>query len=380
MRILVATHYWRPHRGGIEQVAFEQARRLVKRGHEVAAITSRGGADPAVQDDEGIRVERIFAFNPLEKRGVPYPLFSPALAVQALRLAREADVVMAHSHAFLSSLAAIAAARMNRTPSLVLQHNTFIDYPQPLLVLEHLADASIGAITLRTATKRLAVSDRTQQYVQKISGRECGVLHNGVDAARFHPPGTGERAGLRRSFGLPEDARLALSVRRLSFKNGIDTLLEAARLCRGREDLHFVVAGSGPDRARLDRFLTDERLRNVTPLGFVPDERLSDLYRACDLFVLPSRSGEGMPLVVLEAFASGLPCIVTRSGGQEEFVTEGETGWLVTPADARALADAVQAATSERLAAMARAARQVAEGLDWELQVTLLEKHLAGLG
>jgi glycosyltransferase involved in cell wall biosynthesis len=354
-------------------VAFEQASRLVRRGHRVTALTSRMPGDPVREEDGGLLVERIDALNVLEKRGVPYPLFSPALAPRAFALARKADVVLAHSHTFLTSAAAVLAARAAGKPSLVLQHNTLIDYPQPLRALEHLADHTLGALTLRMAERRFAVSKESCRYVERLSGRPCHLLANGVDTARFHP--VADRGPLRDSFGLPRGKIIALTVRRLSFKNGIDTLLEVARL---RTDMHFAVAGSGPDRGALDRYVEEHGLTNVAALGFVTDERLPELYQACDLFVLPSRSGEGMPLVILEAFASALPCIATRSGGQVELIEEGATGWLVPPGDPHAIAAALSEGACEpkRLGAMGASARARAERVDWERQVTLLEEHL----
>jgi D-inositol-3-phosphate glycosyltransferase len=376
MHVLVATHYWHPHRGGIEVVAHEQAIRLVRRGHRVTALTSRVGADAPEQEMEGVRIVRVRALNLLERIGVPYPLFSPALLGSALSLAARADVVLAHSHAFLGSAVAVAAARLRGRPSVVLQHNTFIHYPQPLRTVERIADLSLGAATLRLASCRLAVSEEARKYVESLHAGRCEVLPNGVDTRRFSPVPAQERAALRAAFGLPEKGTIALSVRRLTLKNGIDTLMEAAVLA---PNVHFALAGSGPDRRKLDAFVGQRGLRNVSALGYVPDDKLPDLYRAADLFVLPSHSGEGMPLVILEAFASGVPCVATRSGGQVELIRDGQTGWLVPPGDPESMAASIRAAADADLGAMGRAAREQSEGMDWELQVTRLEERLRAL-
>jgi len=375
LRVLVATHYWRPHRGGIETVAREQALRLLRRGHQVTVVTSRLGEDRAREDDQGLRLIRLRAANPLEARGVPYPLFSPALLPKALSLLRAHDVALVHSHTFLPSVVLAAAGRALGKPVLVLQHNTYVEYPQPLRGLEDLADATLGALTLRLARRRLAVSEETRRYVQRLASGPCELLRNGVDTARFQPAAPGERASLRKSLGLPDDRFVALTVRRLSFKNGIDTLLEAAALL---PSVHFAIAGGGPDRAFLDRAVEERALTNVQALGFVPDESLPALYRAADLFVLPSKSGEGMPMVVLEAFASGLPCVATRTGGQVEIVQEGLTGFLVAPGEPAELACAVRDAAADpaALQRLGLAARASAALVDWDAQVSLLERLL----
>lgn len=373
MRVLVATHYWRPHRGGIETVAREQALRLVGRGHQVTVVTSRLGGDLPDEVDEGIRLLRVRVANPLEGRGVPYPLFSPALLPAMASLLRAHDVALTHSHTFMPSVVMSVAARALRKPMLVLQHNTWVDYPQPFRALEAVADRTVGALTLRLARRRLAVSEETRRYVQSLVPGPCELLRNGVDTRRFRPAAKGEVSVIRRRLGLPDDRFLALSVRRLSFKNGIDALLKAAA---AMPSLSFAIAGSGPDRAALDRFVQERALRNVHALGFVPDAQLPELYRAADLFVLPSKSGEGMPMVVLEAFASGLPCVATRTGGQVEIVKDGVSGFTVPPGRHQELVDAIAAAAADRagLSRLGVAARESA--VDWDVQVGLLEAFL----
>ncbi len=378
MRILIATHYWRPHRGGIETVAFEQARRLVTRNHVVTVLTSRLRGDPANEVEEGIQVHRIRALNALEPQGVPFPIFSPSLWLQMTQLVRAHDLVLAHSHLFLTSAAAVTAAHRVGKPSLILQHNTYVEYSWPWSLLEDVADQSLGRWTLKMAGRRLAVSDAAAQYVQSLAPGPTSLLRNGVDAQRFHPiAGEREKASLRARLGLDPGAFVVFTVRRLSFKNGVDTLLEAALRLRDCNGFQIVIAGSGPDRPAVDRYLARHGLTSVRVLGFVDDAELVDWYRAADLFVLPSKSGEGMPMVVLEAFASGLPVLATRAGGQVEMIEEGENGWLIPPSSPELMAAAIAEARDrpEATRQMGRKARSGVESLDWDRQVTLLEGY-----
>jgi glycosyltransferase involved in cell wall biosynthesis len=379
VRILIATHYWRPHRGGIETVAFEQARRLVARNHVVTVLTSRLQGDAATQVEEGIEVRRIRAANLLEARGVPFPIFAPSLWLEMMRLVRAHDLVLAHSHLFLTSAAAVTAAHTVGKPSLVLQHNTYIEYSWPWSLLEDAADQSLGRWVLTMTDRRLAVSDAAARYVEQIAPGPTSVVRNGVDTRRFRPTrGLQEREALRAGLDLEPRSFVVFTVRRLSFKNGVDTLLEAALQLRDVRDLRIVIAGAGPDRAAVERFVARHRLTSVRVLGFVPDDELVDWYRASDLFILPSKSGEGMPMVVLEAFASALPVVATRTGGQVEMIEEGDNGWLIPPADPAAMAAAIASAFEhlEKTREMGRRARSQVESLDWDRQVTLLESHL----
>src|SRR3954464_8864662 len=107
MRVLTAAHYWLPHIGGVEFEAREQSRRLEARGHDVTALSSRIGDDRALSYDDGFPVHKVAASNLLEERiRLPYPLFSPRLFSLASQLAHDADVVVAHTHTFMSTVAA----------------------------------------------------------------------------------------------------------------------------------------------------------------------------------------------------------------------------------------------------------------------------------
>ncbi len=380
MRILVVCHYWRPHRGGIESLAYEQGRRLVELGHRVVVVTSRLPGDPPFLIDEGIEVHRVSALNPLEAKGIPYPLFSPSLLPTLERLLRTSEVVLAHSHTFMPSVAAAVLGRRRGVPVIVFQQNTRIDLPFPWSVVQSGADALLGTTSLRLAARRLAASRESRRYAGTMApGRNVSILYNGVDTARFHPVATlEERRRLRLELGLPEDAFIALTVRRLVFKNGLGTLVDAARRLASHRGLTIVVGGSGPERGRLDAQIREQALDQVLVTGFIDDARLPSYYRAADLFVLPSASGEGLPMVLLEAFASGLPVVGTRAGGQSDLIDDASTGWLIPPSDpdamARAMADAYE--HRDRTREKGVAARQLAETLDWDIHVAALVRHL----
>ena len=80
MKILIATHYFLPHKGGIEFVAYNQAKELVKKGHQVTIVSSKIGNEPEEEIMDGIKVRRVKAWNYFEdKQGVPYPIYSPKI-------------------------------------------------------------------------------------------------------------------------------------------------------------------------------------------------------------------------------------------------------------------------------------------------------------
>jgi glycosyltransferase involved in cell wall biosynthesis len=143
---------------------------------------------------------------------------------------------------------------------------------------------------------------------------------------------------------------------RLSPEKGVDVLIEAvARLGEGR----LAVAGEGPDRPRLERLAAARAPGRVHFHGWLPKARVLELVRSGTVVALPSRSQENQPLVVLEAFACGVPVIATALGGLPELVQPGRYGDTTPPDDPDALAAALERllADPQRALAMGSAAR-----------------------
>lgn len=167
------------------------------------------------------------------------------------------------------------------------------------------------------------------------------VIPYGVDVELFSPDA--ERRGLwRERLGIPEDATVAVSVGRMATKKGYQVLMpELGPLLEERPDLHLVLAGAG-DRLEEFRAAAAPWSGRVHFPGAVYRDTLPDLYRAADLFVLPAvhdRAGnvDGLPNVILEAMASGLPVVASAISGIPLAVEEGVTGRLVPEGDGAAL-------------------------------------------
>ena len=177
-----------------------------------------------------------------------------------------------------------------------------------------------------------------------IGPERVAVLPNTVGAA-FRP---GDRAAARARFGLNGE-RVLLSVGRLDARErykGHDRIIEALpALAAEHGDVLFLVAGTGADRARLEALAARHGVaERVRFLGRVPDEALPDLYRAADLFAMPS-TGEGFGIAYLEAMACGTPSLGLAAGGAIDALADGELGIAVDPASdfAAALIRAVAA-------------------------------------
>jgi glycosyltransferase involved in cell wall biosynthesis len=141
------------------------------------------------------------------------------------------------------------------------------------------------------------------------------------------------------------DKPLILTVARLDASErykGVDTVIRALpSVAASMPSVEYVIVGEGSDRARLQRLVSELKLeKRVHFLGRLDDQRLSRLYRDCDIFAMPSRK-EGFGLVFLEAMAAGKPVVAAWAGGTPEVVGDHETGFLVPYGDVRALAQAL---------------------------------------
>lgn len=131
-----------------------------------------------------------------------------------------------------------------------------------------------------------------------------------------------------------------LFVGRFAFNKGINILMDAVEKLNGegyRDRLHFNLVGKGP---LFEEYKKRYAFSNVSFLGFADDDRLMDLYRENDLFVFPTRF-EGMPTVVLEAMAAGMPVVVSDTGATSELV-DSSNGFLIEANNVRALKWAIQ--------------------------------------
>lgn len=128
---------------------------------------------------------------------------------------------------------------------------------------------------------------------------------------------------------------------RLAPVKGLRVLLQALEsLIVDYPDLHLTLIGDGPDRAELER-LASPLGKSVTFTGYMSQAEVAEAMRQCDIFVLPSFA-EGVPVVLMEALASGRPVVATAVAGVSELVEEGRSGFIVPPGDPVALADGIR--------------------------------------
>jgi glycosyltransferase involved in cell wall biosynthesis len=255
---------------------------------------------------------------------------------------RSGRIQILHAHngrtALLAALA-VALARCGRV--VVTQH-----FLEPAHTAHHGFKAKLYAAAHRWVNARVAHFIAISQAARSrmlargdASPERVSMIHNALfppEASTLAPPAT-----VRAHFGVPSSTPLLVCVARLEKEKSLDTLLEALHLLKAkRVAVHCIMAGEGGERAALETQAKTLGLGDRLQLpGYCTD--VMSLIGAADVFVLPSRI-ESFGLVLLEAMALSKAVIATRAGGPAEVVADGESGVLVPPRDAAALAAALE--------------------------------------
>ena len=254
-------------------------------------------------------------------------------------------------------LTALGVARLLRLPIWGTYHTALPQYAQYLT-----GDAGMEEIMWKyliwfynQMDLVFAPSGSTAEELHQrgIDPRKIRLYPRGVDIERFHPA---KRNGvLERRYQIKEGLKL-LYVGRISREKNLPLLATVFKtLLHSHPELKLIVVGDGP-------YLTEMRQVMAGPscafTGYLAGEELAEVYASCDLFVFPSTT-DTFGNVVLEAQASGLPVVVTDSGGPQENVINGETGVIVPGDDEEGLCNAINLllADPDRLRKMGRAAR-----------------------
>jgi glycosyltransferase involved in cell wall biosynthesis len=342
-KLCIVTHVFLPHVGGIEKVVYEQSSRLKKLQFDPLVVTSRMHAPSPRYVVNGVPVQCYEALSLAFRLGIPYPILTAPSFKTLSKAVKQTQIVHAHGHMYLASFAASKLAKFYNKPFVLTQHNTFIEYDNIFDTAEYLTDLLISKQTINAADKIITVSQATKKYVLSLGAEpeKVEVLHNGVDLDRFKLI-KGKREEIRLKHDISPKSKVVLTVRRLVYKNGVDTLIEAAALAAKKDpNIVFLVVGKGPDKESVQQRIAQLGIeRNLLLAGFVSDDDLSAYYNAADMFVLPSKSGEGLPLVALEAMACGLPVIATDVGGIREILVD-EFSRVIPPNNPYAMAEAV---------------------------------------
>lgn len=311
--IVQVVPYYPPHLGGMENVAKALAEAQAKSRHVEVLTTNIGaGGSPRVEYHDGLTIRRLRA------RHIASVPVAPGLLFHMLRTSPRAMVHVHIAQALVPEIVCIA--RKLRGGAFVAHFHLdvaasgrfgrcFVWYKKWIL-----------GYTLRAAAKVITFSDEQATFVQQTYHVDTGaltVVPNGV-GVEFAP------APLVRS---NESRPLrVLYVGRLSQQKAVPRLVNA--LHEMKQPVEAVIVGDGDQRPLIESLVQEHSLTNVRIVGVRRGAELVEFYHWADVFVLPSER-EGMPLVVLEAMACGIPVVATDVVGNRELVAG--VGMLVDP-------------------------------------------------
>jgi glycosyltransferase involved in cell wall biosynthesis len=246
------------------------------------------------------------------------------------------DIVFG-SWAYPDGLAVVRLARSVHLPVVLQVHGSDVK------LVDQFPSRRRGTIQALTgADGILAVSQDLAESVAKlgVSPGKIRVVYDGIDLAHFRP---GDKAMARSFVGIPDtDEPVLLFIGNMLPVKAVDILLPAvAKVIADGTPVQLYLIGDGPLREQLKQQAAALGLAERAHfLGSIDQYRLPQWYQAADLFVLPSRS-EGVPNVLLEASACGLPWVASRVGGIPEIMDRGK-GYLVTPERVDELAEGIK--------------------------------------
>ena len=343
--VLMVTGAYFPELSGGGLQARAVVRALAGEARFTVLTTSIEPSLPARAVEDGVPIYRIHV-NP---RGIVSRTLATARFAAALfALRHQADVVNLHGFSKKAVLVALFCRLFRKAYVLTLQTGGH-DEPAAARRQGRVAAWAYGA-----ADRYLSVSPGLSAAYRAaaLPADRLRQVCNAVDVERFRPPRFGERDESRVQLGLPRDRCLILFVGYFGRDKRPDWLFDAWRAlpppARSRSHLVFVGrtdAAHGEVDARLAPDIRSRAaaLGAEASISFVESTlEIERYFRACDLYVLPSIR-EGLPIALLEAMASGLPCIATAIAGSTDTLLEDRRGWLVPADDRPALTAALEA-------------------------------------
>jgi glycosyltransferase involved in cell wall biosynthesis len=311
--------------GGQELAVILHAEGLVKRGHDLRLILEPASPIARMALDKGLPVSLMT----MQKSRYPRAIVS----LRALLARYRPDILQVNSSRD-SWIGAIASRLVRPRPKLLRIRHISAPLNRNLmtrLLYRHLFDMVV--VTGGEKTKRELVER------DGLSADRVAAFPIGLDVDYFRPAAPDR--DLRLEFGLPKDHLLVGLISYLRSYKGHEYFIEAARIVASqRDDVTFVIVGEGPEeqsiRSKIGQLGLETRIRM---LGFRQD--LLNVFRSFDLFAIPSVEGDTIPQVLMQALAVGIPVVSTTVGSIPDVVIHGETGFVVPPRDAAALAERV---------------------------------------
>jgi len=364
MRILIINYEFPPLGGGAASASFHIARELVRLDCSITLLTSHFRGLPKNETIEGVNIVRIPVLRKnIDRCSIPEMMsFMISGSWYGLRIMKRErpDAVLAFFTIPCSHIGLLGKWRWGIPYIVSLRGGDVPGAQSEQLGLIHFLTKPLAKFLWRRAASVVANSKGLATLARQTTPElDIRVIPNGVDTERFLP--IGKEAGEDK-----QSVRLLYVGRASPEKNLSKAFIALQR--SSLQNWEFTIVGDGPQLPLWKKEVKNLGLSSrINFRGWIPKEELPGLYAKFDIFIFPSTS-EGMPNVVLEAMASGLPIIATRIRGNEDLVEHEVSGFLYEPSDQNALIASLNRLLidGELRRKMGRAARSRAETFLWK--------------
>lgn len=324
--------------GGVQEIVFAMQAELQARGHEVYVITPQ----PRDYDESTCPQE-----GPLIFLGTAADFNAPLLHTTTQVSAGLNDAIDAMLEEYQFDILHFHEPWVPMLSRQILMHSNAVNVATfhaniPKTIMSRTVAKVVTPYTrsfLKYITEFTAVSDAAAEYICTLTDQPVAIVPNGIDLKSYKAP-TKYNDGRRN--------KSILYVGRLEQRKGVKYLIQAFSLLQQKDpNVSLIIAGSGPDREKLEMLVDDLELRNVTFLGYVSDEEKRKLFRTSDLFCAPAIYGESFGVVLLEAMASGLVTVAGDNPGYASVMQGLGALSLIDPHDSDEFARRLQLLLNE---------------------------------
>lgn len=318
INLLITTHYL--DKGGVEEIILTYSKLLDKSKYSVTvACLISGTVSDEIASIGGVKLIHINTKSRIKR------------FLKFWKIARETKADIVHNHACWYGLIVGFLGGAKRVETIHNMYHWFKLHERILYGLYSLFANKIIAVSGYVRTFSI-------EFFPFINPKKTIVIHNGIDFEKFQK--NQNKSELRQMLSIDNEDVIVGFVGRLTDQKGIEYLIEAAHIISNQnQKVKFVIVGDGILREALENHANKLGLLNILFTGF---QRNIPLYlQLFDIFVLPSLY-EGLPVSVLEAFASGTAVVATKVSGTPEVVHDGINGFLVEPKNAKQLAEKLQ--------------------------------------
>jgi glycosyltransferase involved in cell wall biosynthesis len=342
--------------GGVEAYILGISKQLSKMGHSVTILDRKySSSDPNVEHVNGVQIVRLsvrrfgsFNFT------INFVLNQISFARQVRTYLAKADFDVINTHFSINGFILATMDKNLRSRLFYTSHATR-RLKNSLNLLDKMALAVENRLAKKVA-KTIVLNDSVREKLisaAKVKPERVVLVPVSIDTSRFSSDD--DVGDIRQRYGF-EGKSTILFVGRICADKGVEYLVKAANIVvneLGNRDVRFLLVGpteqfgsregtANPYLSKVLSLIENFGLqRSIRLTGPVPFDDLRKLYAACDIFALPSLT-EAAPVAPLEAMASGKPVIGTKVGGVPMEVEDGQSGFLVDPADERQLAERIR--------------------------------------